>query len=339
MPCFHPTAAWKSTSKNPDTGKIPLVFSKPRHRLSYSPRIFLPCGGCIGCRIVNARTAGLRCVHESIFHESSSFITLTYRPEDLPRYGVLVPSHFQDFMKSLRHRLDVPVKAFYCGEYGEKKGRPHFHAIIFGYGFPDKYFFKNSKSGHPLFRSSLLEKCWKFGHSSVGDMTYQSAAYIGAYTTKVSKGEKASKDYLIADPFTGEIPQEIQEYDVLNEHDEVLGRACRKVDMLKPPEYGRYPRGEGLGAKWIERYAEETLRDGYLIHDSKRFPIPRYYKKFLEENFKSKYDDMVSRNKARAQEKKREHTDDATYSAFLARKEMYALSRFNQTKRSYEDDS
>ena len=44
----------------------------------------------------------------------------------------------QRFMKRLRMKIGVPVRYLLCGEYGEKRGRPHFHILLFGYAFPDR---------------------------------------------------------------------------------------------------------------------------------------------------------------------------------------------------------
>jgi hypothetical protein len=53
----------------------------------------------------------------------------------------------------------LKIRFFHCGEYGDKTRRPHYHALIFGYGFPDKKIFKKQKSGD-LFTSDILTKCW-----------------------------------------------------------------------------------------------------------------------------------------------------------------------------------
>jgi hypothetical protein len=51
----------------------------------------------------------------------------------------------------------------------DKTRRPHYHALIFGYGFPDKKIFKKQKSGD-LFTSDILTKCWGKGHCLVGNI-------------------------------------------------------------------------------------------------------------------------------------------------------------------------
>ena len=46
--------------------------------------------------------------------------------------------------KRLRDRVGYGRFRFYaCGEYGETTNRPHYHAILFNYDFPDKQLFED----------------------------------------------------------------------------------------------------------------------------------------------------------------------------------------------------
>jgi hypothetical protein len=73
----------------------------------------------------------------------------------------------------------------------------HLWHIFFGYGFPDKKLFKKQKSGD-LFTSDVLTKCWGKGHCLLGDLTFESAAYV-APDKKIFKKQKSG------DLFTSDI--------------------------------------------------------------------------------------------------------------------------------------
>lgn len=74
-------------------------------------------------------------------------LTLTYAPwESRPWFGkkargakddladkILTPRHAQNFVRALR-RSGHSIRYLIAGEYGELKGRAHFHAVIFGKG-------------------------------------------------------------------------------------------------------------------------------------------------------------------------------------------------------------
>ena len=90
-------------------------------------------------------------------------------------------------MKKLRKALGKNgkrIRFFHCGEYGESTSRPHYHAIIFGYDFPDKKKWRTTDRGDILYRSPLLETLWDKGSSEIGSVTFESAAYVARYSLK-----------------------------------------------------------------------------------------------------------------------------------------------------------
>lgn len=139
----------------------------------------LACGQCIGCRLEYSRQWATRIMHEAKMHERNSFVTLTYKDAPVS----LQYRDYQLFMKRL-------VKArgscrFFCGgEYGEAGGRPHFHAVLFGVSFEDSRYLGKSPAGFKLYRSDALSELWKLGFSSVGAVSFESAAYVARYAVK-----------------------------------------------------------------------------------------------------------------------------------------------------------
>lgn len=94
-----------------------------------SSKFLLPCGSCVGCRISRAREWAIRCSLELDFHRSSLFLTLTYADKYCP--PTLSKRDLSLFFKRLRDRVGK-FRFFACGEYGERRFRPHYHAILFG---------------------------------------------------------------------------------------------------------------------------------------------------------------------------------------------------------------
>ena len=169
MACFYPLTAYRSKNANEDTGRRPLVF-KSGDSID-GVEIKLPCGRCIGCRLEYSRQWAIRCVHEAQLYDENAFLTLTYDQEHCPEdYSVSV-REIQTFMKRLRKQTGIKLRFLACGEYGEKFSRPHYHFLIFGYGFPDKYLDKMTDAGELLYRSPLLESVWKKGRSLPGIVT------------------------------------------------------------------------------------------------------------------------------------------------------------------------
>lgn len=248
MPCYFPLQA---TFSNRSDGKKELKFSNTNARLfktgvtpSGDNNLRLPCGRCMGCRLERSRQWAVRCLHESKCYEDNCFVTLTYSDDHLPPGGTLVRKHLQDFIMRLRSAIyPHKIRYFYCGEYGSKLSRPHYHICLFNYDFKDKKRLYKTRRGDILYESALLSKLWPFGMSSVGSFTFDSAAYVARYCTKKITGDQAEVHY------DGKIP-------------EFAGMS------LKP----------GIGAKWFDKYAKTDLipHNNIVVRGAKCKP-PRYY--------------------------------------------------------------
>lgn len=154
-----------------------------------------PCGRCMPCRINRVREWAIRMLHEyESFHGKALFITLTYAPEFLPENSTLVKSDLQKFFKRLRKNLHGRfIKYFACGEYGTK-GRPHYHAIIFGIDRADV---------------KIVKKCWTYQADflwckgkSYDDVNQKTCSYVAGYIQKKLYGKVPNSVYST----TGRIP-------------------------------------------------------------------------------------------------------------------------------------
>lgn len=206
----------------------------------------MPCGQCIGCRLDRARDWSVRCLHEAKMHEQNSFITLTYSDENIPAGNTLVYRDFQLFMKRLRKTVG-PVRFFMCGEYGEQTERPHYHAILFGYQFPDLQYWGKSPAGYPVYRSAILETLWTHGNSLVGSVSRESAGYVARYCLKKVTGKDADEHY--------------------------KGRE---------PEFARMSLKPGIGASFFEKHTADILPNDYIVTDGIKVPVPKYYEKLYK---------------------------------------------------------
>lgn len=241
MACYRPLKAYQLENRK-------IVFSETA---DVWRALDLPCGKCVGCLLERSRQWAVRCMHESQMHDVSCFITLTYDDDHLPYRGTLRHSHFQKFMKRARGRLG-PFRFFMCGEYGDENFRPHYHACLFGVFFPDRVRFKESGADGYIYTSDLLSSLWPYGFASVGDLTFESAAYVARYVTKKS-GESSDSRYLRCDD----------------------DGVAYKVDS----EYARMSLKPGIGATWWAKFGKEVLSRGNVVMRGVEMKPPRYYGK------------------------------------------------------------
>ena len=188
-------------------------------------------------------------------HKRNCFVTLTLRDDQ----ESLDHSQWQRFAKRARRKLG-PFRFYMAGEYGGELGRPHYHACLFGVGFDDAVYQARSPGGAKLYSSATLEALWGLGFTSVGEVTFESAAYVARYVMKKVTGDRAE------DHYDGRVP-----------------------------EYSRCSTGgrsglRGIGFGWFERFAEsDVLADGNVLVNGRRCAAPRYYRKLLRERFPLTY--------------------------------------------------
>lgn len=291
MACFHPISAWQG----PNGG--PVSFKPAAYHTRY---LEVPCGQCVGCRLERSRQWAVRCAHEASCWEFNSFLTLTYRDEDLPPLGSLRHSDFQKFMKRLRDRLGYPAMRFYmCGEYGETLGRPHYHALLFGIDFPDKVHFRDTMHGHRLYTSVFLDEVWGLGHCQIGSVSFESAAYVARYVMKKNMGRNTAPGVRQIDPVTGEVLDE------------------------RVPEYNCMSRGSGIGSDFLARYHSDIFPRDFAMVNGVKFRPPRYY----DNRYEVVAPEVLERVKARRRERALLREAENSPDRLLVREELQLLKQ------------
>lgn len=300
MACFKPLKGYRSRVKS-ENGKYPVVFNS---RLgNYDQPMDVPCGQCIGCRLERSRQWAVRLIHEKQMHEQSCFLTLTYDPKNLPEHGSLRPKDFQDFMKRLRRWLKhKKIRYYHCGEYGEETFRPHYHAILFGYDFADKQLLYTTKRGDKVYTSAKLDERWGLGQCSIGEVTFESAAYVARYVTKKITGAKADDHYgVIINKETGEVtPRRIPEYTTMS---------------------------NALGKSWFNKYTGDVFPYDEVVVRGKKMKPPKYYSLLYEQLEPEKHFAMKAARKAQA---KKPEVQADNIDPRLRVKEQIANSKLNQ---------
>lgn len=162
-----------------------------------------PCGQCLFCRINKKRDWISRLLLEAACHPINQFWTLTYEdgqlPNELPpngahslakqaqvlrskagsqllgvagQSGTLFKPDLALFFK--RYRKNISDFRYYAvGEYGEKRGRPHYHVLAFG----------------TEVSKETLRETWRHGDVHIGDVESASITYCVEYALKREKSD------------------------------------------------------------------------------------------------------------------------------------------------------
>jgi len=129
---------------------------------------------------------------------------------------------------------------------------------MFGVDFAGDRKLHSEVRGHRLFSSQVLEGAWRKGFCTVGDLSYESAAYVARYVVKKKTGVQGEEAYSRLDLETGE------------------------VHCVAPP-FVSMSRRPGIGSGWFERFRSDVFPADEVIHKGRRFRPPRFYDEKLPE--------------------------------------------------------
>lgn len=248
MGCHYPLTGYWSRDIGP-SGKRGVTFSRSA---AFSPvPLSIPCQRCQGCRLERSKVWAARLMHEKLIWQDNVFVTLTYSDDKLPSDGSLIKRDLQLFNKRLRKwcvkNRGESFRFYACGEYGDTTGRPHYHSIVFNCDFPDKRFYKYNSRREPLYSSRVLDSIWTNGFTTVGEVTFDSCAYVARYCMDVINGEKAEDWY--------------------------QGRL---------PEFSNMSRRPGIGMEWFNLYGRHAYAHDSIVVEGREMRPPRYYDTQLE---------------------------------------------------------
>lgn len=286
MPCYHPVQGYRSKFLNKN-GKRDFVHNLQNALFENGVPVSLvrPCGQCIGCRLEYSRQWAIRCMHEASLYDDNCFVTLTYNQKFIPKFGSLNYRDVTLFLKRLRKRFsDSRIRYFLAPEYGEKNLRPHYHILLFNFDFSDKKLLMK-RGDNSLFTSDILSSLWttpskknpeSLGYTSVGSLTFESAAYCARYVLKKVRGVDSNNRYLrvsdecyVNGEFTGElIPVE--------------------------PEKARMSRRPGIASSWFEKYKDDVFPRDYIVVNGKKVRPPKYYDELYKRIDNAAFDNIKS---------------------------------------------
>lgn len=292
--------------------------------------IEVPCGKCWGCRLEYSKQWAMRCMLEAKDHENNQFITLTYDDEHLPHNQIidydtgevitqetLAPEDLQGFMKKLRRYYEYhfgygrdKIKFYACGEYGDRKGRPHYHAIIYDLPIPDKKLKCIDKKGSKVYTSEIITKIWGKGIVGIADVTYESCAYVARYVMKKIKGKEAVEEL----------------------------EATGKVNC-----FTRMSRNPGIGKKYYDENSGKIYECDEIWLKNKYGPLqckpPRYYDKLFDIDNPEKMAEVKENriNVARMNEQTRlQKSGGEDKLEYLARMEKIKIDKIKRLKRALD---
>lgn len=219
MACYHPQCYL-----------LPSGGGRAKHLLSPEPVgpcplgriVYLPCGGCLGCRLDRRHElAVLQSCEAAVSEHSNWFLTLTYDDWKCIELTGIAPyslekSHIRTFNELMRKFMSyhgLQWRFYGCGEYGGQFGRPHFHLSVFN--VPDEIMLGVDKDlealelrrkglnygrlcklpaplrdadGREYWHSPIVADRWPYGSHKIYRATKETFEYVAGYVVKKLTG-------------------------------------------------------------------------------------------------------------------------------------------------------
>lgn len=237
---------------NPDGGRPIFGWAGLKQGL---PELKLPCGKCSECIHDYYSFWATRGYYELLRWPSSYFITFTYK--EMPEGHSLSKKEFQKFIKLLKKKFgsskENPIRQIYCGEYGEKNFRPHYHAIFFNLNLTDLEETRVSDSGFTCYTSKTISDLWKKGMIEISEATPATIAYLFKYILK-KKSRKEKK-----------VPLTITDHE--------------GITWTVEHEFIEASRNPGIGAHMRD---SDSILKGFLSVDGIPRALPKYFLEYLK---------------------------------------------------------
>lgn len=237
---------------------------------------FVACRECWQCKERRIDDWVGRNIAESKTAKASHVVTLTYGEDrsvggiDHLRASVLTYSDVQKYFKYLRVE-GFPVRYFAVGEYGSKKGRAHWHVILY---------WQKAVPAHSL-RENFTEKHWTHGLSYWDGASAEAVRYACKYLQKAPDdehlqgfGPMPSKKPPLGDAYFRELASRYVE----------AGIAPQDA-FYSFPDVRRVPKGSRGGS------AKELMKQAKPIQFHMRDKTAENFCRYFVESWREKYQD------------------------------------------------
>lgn len=200
-----------------------------------------PCRNCLECLREKQNESTVRIVSElQNCKGKACFLTLTYSDENVPFFvdessgetrKSLRISDVQDWLKRFRSKLDYynsgKIRVSYCGEYGSRTFRPHYHCIVYGKLVDE-------------IKPALIDWQNRFGFVQAKNVNFfeqGSTSAVGRYLAKYASKGVFSKDMPI---FFGELGKKIERPFFRNSRYLGLDFLLKRLDYFLQPNIRKY---------------------------------------------------------------------------------------------------